>query len=136
MNTALAIATSGMAAASLRLDVSASNVANMSTTGPLADANAANVAKFPAAYTPLRVDQVDVAGGGTAATVTTVSPSYLPMYDPSAPYADKNGMVAAPNVDLANELLQQFIARTLFAANAKVMQVDSQMAGTLLNITA
>jgi len=136
MNTALAIAASGMAAASLRLDVSASNVANMSTTGPLNDTTAANAAEFPAAYTPLRVDQVDVAGGGTTATVTTVSPSYVPMYDSSAPYADKNGMVAVPNTDLANELLQQIIARYLFAANAKVMQIGSQMAGTLLNITA
>ncbi len=135
MDSALAIAASGMTAASLRLDVSASNVANMFTTGPLPDANVSNTTEFAAAYTPLRVDQIDVAGG-TAATVTTVSPSYVPMYDPTAPYADKSGMVAAPNVDIANEVMQQIIASYMFAANAMVMQVGSQMTGALLNITA
>jgi flagellar basal-body rod protein FlgC len=136
MNPVLAIAASGMATASLRLAVSASNVANMSDTGPLNDANAVNAGQFPVAYTPLHADQIDVAGGGTAATVTTVNPSYLPMYDPNAPYADKNGMIATPNVDLTSEILQQIIASYIFAANAKVMQVGSQMAGTLLSITA
>jgi flagellar basal-body rod protein FlgC len=128
----LSIATSGLAAASLRLQVSASNVANISDTGPLPDAS--NAAGFPAAYAPSRVDQVDVAGGGTAATVTTVSPSYVPQYDPSAPYADKNGLVAAPNVDLANEAVQQITARIEFAANAKVIQIESEMMKTLLDI--
>jgi flagellar basal-body rod protein FlgC len=134
MNAAFAIARSGMQAASLRLDVSASNVANMSSNGPLPDAS--NAAAFPPAYAPQRVDQVDVAGSGTAARVTTVSPSYVPAYDPSAPYADKNGMVAAPKVDLTNEVVQQITALYEFAANARVMQTASQMMKTLLDIKA
>jgi flagellar basal-body rod protein FlgC len=133
MSAAFAIAESGMAAATRRLEVSAANVANMSTNGPMPDANASDPTRFPAAYVPLRVDQVDVAGG-TAARVTTVSPSYVPTYDPAAPYADKNGMVAAPNVDLANEAVQQITALYTFAANAKVMQVESQMMRVLLDI--
>jgi flagellar basal-body rod protein FlgC len=128
----LSIAASGLVAASRRLEVSASNVANISSSGPLPDAP--NAAGFPAAYAPLRVDQVDVAGGGTAATVSAVSPSYVPQYDPSAPYADKNGLVAAPNVDLANEAVQQITARIEFAANAKVIQIESEMMKTLLDI--
>ena len=122
-----------MQAASLRLDVSASNVANMSSDGPLPDAT--NAAAFPPAYAPQRVDQVEVAGG-TAARVTNVSPSYVPAYDPSAPYADKNGMVAAPNVDLTNEVVQQVTAAYEFAANARVLQTASQMMKTLLDIKA
>jgi len=135
MSAALAIAASGMAMATLRLNVSAGNVANMSTTGPLPDANASSTTEYPAVYSPLRVDQVGVAGG-TAATVTTVSPSYAPTFDPGAPYADQSGMVATPNVDLANEVIQQIIAGYMFAANAMVMQVGSQMTSALLNITA
>ena len=133
MNSAFAIAKSGMQAASLRLDVSASNVANMSSDGPLPDAT--NAAAFPPAYVPQRVDQVEVAGG-TAARATNVSPSYVPAYDPSAPYADKNGMVAAPNVDLTNEVVQQITAAYEFAANARVLQTASQMMKTLLDIKA
>ena len=133
MNAVFAIAKSGMQAASLRLDVSASNVANMSSDGPLPDA--ANAAAYPPAYAPQRVDQVEVAGG-TAARVTNVSPSYVPAYDPGAPYADKNGMVAAPNVDLTNEVVQQITAAYEFAANARVLQTASQMMKTLLDIKA
>jgi len=132
LSSIFSIASSGLAAASLRLQVSADNVANASSTGPLPDA--ANAADFPPAYVPQRVDQVDVAGGGTAATVTSVSPSYVTQYDPTAPFADKNGQVAAPNVDLANEAVQQIVARYAFAANAKVIQTASEMMKTLLDI--
>jgi flagellar basal-body rod protein FlgC len=128
----LSIASSGLAAASLRLQVSASNVANALSDGPLPDAP--NAGNFPPAYVPQRVDQVAVAGGGTAATATPVSPSYVSQYDPSAPYADQNGQVAAPNVDLANEAVQQITARIEFQANAKVIQVESEIMKTLLDI--
>jgi len=133
MSIALSIAASGMAAAALRLQVSASNVANALSFGPLPTAK--NAAGFPPAYIPLRVDQTDAAGGGTTATVRTALPSYVPIYDPTAPYADDRGMVAAPNVDLAKELIEQMLARYTFAANAKVASVDSQMTGSLLRIT-
>jgi flagellar basal-body rod protein FlgC len=128
----LSIAASGLAAASRRLEVSASNIANASDTGPLPDAP--NAASFPPVYSAQRVDQVDVAGGGTVANVTTASPGYVTEYDPTAPFADKNGLVAAPNVDLANEAVQQITARIDFAANAKVIQVYSQMMKSLLDI--
>jgi flagellar basal-body rod protein FlgC len=132
LSSIFSIASSGLAAASLRLQVSADNVANVSSTGPLPDA--ANAANFPPAYVPQRVVQVDVPGGGTAATVGTVAPSYVPQYDPTAPFADQNGQVAAPNVDLANEAVQQAIASYEFAANAKVLQVASQLVKSLLDI--
>ena len=128
----LSIAASGLAAASRRLEVSASNVANASDTGPLPDAP--NAANFAPVYAAQRVDQVDVAGGGTVANVSTASPGYVTQYDPTAPFADKNGLVAAPNVDLANEAVQQITARVDFAANAKVIQVYSEMMKSLLDI--
>jgi flagellar basal-body rod protein FlgC len=128
----LSIAASGLAAASRRLEVSASNIANASDTGPLPDAP--NAASFPPVYGAQRVDQVDVAGGGTVANVSTVSPGFVAQFDPTAPFADKNGLVAAPNVDLANEAVQQITARVDFAANAKVIQVYSEMMKSLLDI--
>jgi flagellar basal-body rod protein FlgC len=133
MSIALSIAASGMAAAALLLQVSASNVANALSFGPLPTAK--NSAGFPPAYIPLRVDQTDVAGGGTIGTVTADLPSYVPVYDPTAPFADSSGMVAAPNVDLESELIQQLLARYTFAANAKVVSTDAQMMNSLLDIT-
>ena len=135
MNDAFSIARSGMAAASLRLNVSASNVANAMTDGPLPTATSSN-SGAPAAYAALRVDQVELSGGGTAAKVGTVSPAYTPSYDPDAPYADANGMVAAPNVDLTSEIVQQIVARYEFAANAKVMRAADEMTKILLDVTA
>jgi flagellar basal-body rod protein FlgC len=134
MSIASAIAVTGMSVATLRLQVSASNVANSLSDGPLP--GSANAAGFPSAYAPLRVNQVGAAGGGTSATVGTVPSGYLPTYDPSAAYADGNGMVARPNVDLTSEIVQQLMARYAFAANAQVLRADTQATATLFNITA
>ena len=65
-----------------------------------------------------------------------VSPSYVPSYDPSAPYANSSGLVATPNVELANEAVQQMVARYAFVANANVVRTAAQMLKTLLDIKA
>lgn len=133
MSIASVIAVLGLNAAALRLQASASNVANAQSSGPLPDA--ANSAGYPAAYNALRVDQTAAADGGTRATIATAAPGTVPAFDPGAPYADAQGMVAAPNVDLLNELIQQMFARTGFAANAQVVRSDAQMTQSLLDIT-
>jgi flagellar basal-body rod protein FlgC len=135
MSGILSIATSGMAAATRRLEVSASNVANAMSDGPLPSAGAAVVANYPAAYTPLRVDQVETSDGGTTAVVSKESPGTVRTYDPGAPYADANGMVASPEVDLTNEAVQQVIARYTFSANAQVVRTYQQMMKSLLDIS-
>lgn len=143
----LSIAVSGLSAASLRLDVVASNVANVSTTGALpasggsatAGATSQGIARtFPAAYVPLRVEQVAQSSGatpgGTRATVSPVSPGFSAQYDPSASYANQDGLVAAPNVDLANEFVELATAKYSFIANAKVIQAYAETAESLLDI--
>lgn len=100
MSIASTIAVSGLSVASLRLQVAASNIANASSDGPLP--GTPHPENFPSAYSALRINQVDNLGGGTSATVTNVLPPTVATYDPTAPYADGRGMVASPNVDLAN----------------------------------
>ena len=134
MSSVSAIALSGLSAASLRLQVSANNVANASSTGPLP--GSAQSGNYPAAYTPERVDQVALANGSTSARVTAKSPSTMPAYDPTAPYVDSNGLVAQPNVDLAGEIVQQLTATISFAANAQLIKADHKMTASLLDITA
>jgi flagellar basal-body rod protein FlgC len=110
MSIASTIAVSGLNVASLRLQVAANNIANSRSDGPLPDA--ANPEEFPNAYTPFAsIRPMLSGGGGTSATVTTVSPATVPSFDPTAPFAESNGMVASPNVDLANEFMQLLIAR-------------------------
>ena len=134
MSIASVIAVSGLSVASLRLQVAASNIANASSDGPLP--GTPNPENFPPAYSPLRVNQVDNFGGGTSATVANISPSTVGTYDPSAPYADDRGMVASPNIDLANGLVQVLIDRFSYAANAHVIRADAQMSSALFDITA
>jgi flagellar basal body rod protein FlgC len=45
-------------------------------------------------------------------------------------------MVAAPNVDLANEAVQQMMAGLTYAANAGVVRADNPMTSALLNVFA
>jgi len=132
MSIVSTIAISGLTVATLRLDVAASNIANALSDGPLPDSP--NTGNFPAAYTPLRVNQTDVVAGGTSATMSAVSPATVAVFDPTAPFADSNGMVASPNVDFANEFVQVLLARYSFAANAQVIRTDAQMSAVLFDI--
>ncbi len=145
----LSIATSGLSAASLRLEVTASNIANALTIGPLpasggsnasgGTGNSSNNSNF-SAYGPLQVNQLDQTSGstpgGTIAVVSTVSPSFVPQFDPSSPFANQDGLVAAPNVDLASQFIQLLTAKYDFAANAKVIQAYDNTTKSLLDIKA
>ena len=108
MSSVLSIAVSGMAAAQKRLEVCARNVANLSTTP--SDREAA------AAFAALRMDQVEISGGGTAPVVSR------------AP--------TGTEVDLANEAIQLMVARDAFSANAKVAKAAGEMQKALLDVKA
>ena len=129
------------------MNVAASNIANVRTTGPLPASGGSGTSVsagssstssiYPAAYVPLRVNQVDQSSGSTpGGTMATVSPSYTAQSDPSAPFANQDGLVAAPNVDLASELVQLATAKYSFIANAKVIQAYSETTESLLDIKA
>ena len=136
MSSISTIALSGMNAAARRLEVSASNIANAFSTGALPGADGAVPAGAPRAYAPLELVQTASAGGGTQTAVTTATPSTTATYDPQAPFANQDGLVAAPRVDLTQELVGQMIAGYSFAANATMMKADDRMTKALLDITA
>jgi flagellar basal-body rod protein FlgC len=129
----------------LRLDVAANNIANALTTGPLpatsgsgapAGGSSSNNSNLPAVYVPLQVNQSAQSSGGTVATVSAVSPGFVAQSDPGAWFANQDGLVAAPNVDLASQFVQLLTAKYAFAANAKVVQSYADTTRSLLDITA
>ncbi|MGH7001165.1 MAG: flagellar basal body rod protein FlgC [Stellaceae bacterium] len=123
LNTAL----SGLTAANQRLAAAASNIANAQDTGPLAP----QPGQTPP-YQPSDTVQSTRPGGGTVATYRPVTPASQAIYDPNSPFADGNGLVAAPNVDTAQQLVQAIIAKEAYAANAKVVEAaQSQQRATL-----
>ena len=134
MSSILSIAVSGITAASERLQVSANNVANANSDGPLPSADPAIAAQYPQAYVPQTVNQVETAGGGTKAVVSNVQPATVPAYDPTAPYADQNGMVAEPNVNYTTEAMQQLTARYDMVFNVYVARVYSRLMKSLVDI--
>ena len=134
MSIASTIAVSGMNAAALRLQISASNVANVQSSGPLPDS--ASAGSYPPAYNARAVNQTAMPDGTTFATVAPVLPGTVKSWDPAASYANAQGMVASPNVDLANEAVQQMMAGLVYAANAAVVRADNQMTSALLNVFA
>ena len=136
MSSISTIALSGMNAAARRLEVSASNVANVGSTGALPNADGTVPAGAPTAYAPLELVQTASAGGGTQTSVTTAKPSTVAVSDPQAPFANESGLVAAPNVDLAQEMISQLVAKYSFAANARVMKANDDMAKSLLDMRA
>src|SRR5947207_15336565 len=132
MSNVLAIAASGMLAAQRRLEVSASNVANLQTTGALADAPP----DVQQAYRALRVDQTEQPDGGTTAVVKQETPGVVATYEPQSPFADARGMIATPDVSLENEAVQQLIARYAFAANAAVSRSAAAMQRVMTDSSA
>jgi len=128
---AVSTALSGLQASMMRLNASASNIANVNSTGPVPPVSPAQPVPRqpgePAVYQAIRTQQSDVKGGGTVATYKPVSPSYRLQPDPTSPYANAQGLVAAPNVDLASELTEQLSAALAFKANLKVIETANRL---------
>ncbi len=123
---------SGMQASMLRLQASASNIANAGSTGPtLPSADSGQ-----RAYQPVAVEQGEVPGGGTYSRLGTIPNAIVSRYDPSSPHADGQGMIAAPDVDLANELLDQASAKIVAQANLRVLETGGRTDRTILELWA
>ena len=108
------IAVSGINAASLRLRVAASNIANARSDG----------------YVPKQVVQVDT-GQGTAATVRPVPSDGTAAYDSIGLATDRVSFGADPNLRLTNEIVQLLVARFDLVANAHVFRADARTAAAL-----
>lgn len=116
------IAGSAMTAQSMRLNVVASNMANAdSVTGSDGQPYRAKQVIFQAQ--PL---------GGVNVTRVIDDPSPMKIvYDPQNPYADAQGYVTMPNVDVVEEMTNMISASRSYQANVEMMNT----AKTLLQRT-
>ena len=138
MVDALSIALSGLTAQTQRLAATASNIANASTTGTIPSADPS--APASTVYRPLQVTFTTLDSGGTGegvkATVTPDPNGYTVVYDPNSTYANSQGLIAAPNVDYANEFVNLIETKDAYRANISVIKTQDQMTGDLLNLIA
>jgi len=121
MINAIGIALSGLKAASKQAEASASNIANLQT----------------ADYTPLTAQQTaqtDQSGNGQGVRSDFVPKTqpFTPSYDPDSPFANGEGYVNTPNVDLAEEAVNLTIAKTAYKANVAVLETVQDMSKELL----
>lgn len=130
----MSTARSGLLASGARLNAAASNVANAGVTGPLLSTRLPQPAASegsPRVYQPVDVILRSIGDGGASTGVAAGYRPRLPAdvrrYDPSAPFADLDGLVAAPDVDLAAEAVSLMEAALSFKANLAVLRAADEM---------
>lgn len=142
MIDSLTTALSGLKASKDRANVAADNIANVRTAGSI-PGSAVDSPKD--VFIPSRVEQVPVStyapdgslrGAGVRTQISKQDPGYQIAPDPGARYADENGLVAVPDVDLATEIVNLKLASTIFKANIGVMKTVEEMNDALLDIEA
>jgi len=125
----LAVASSGMQAQRLRLDIIASNIANVNTVttpegGPYRRKDVIfESEKFSNYLTGVKV--ADVVRDDT-------SPKLV--YDPTNPLADSKGYVAYPNINPIVEMVNLLDATNSYQANISAFNAAKQMAQSIIGV--
>jgi flagellar basal-body rod protein FlgC len=136
LDSVFAIAGSGMNAQSLRLNTTASNLAN-------ADAAASSIDEtyrgrhpvFAALKDTLTMDRNGNAGVGVSVLGVVESNAPLqPRYEPDHPLSNDEGYVFYPNVNVVEEMTNMISASRSFQINVEVMNSAKQMMQRALSL--
>ena len=111
VNSIFGVASSGLDLQARRLEVSASNVANVSTDG----------------FKASQVAAQEQASGGVTSQI-------VPTGDAPAMMLRGGAMVQGSNTDLVTELVTQRTALHAYQANLNVLRTNDELLGAVLNI--
>jgi flagellar basal-body rod protein FlgC len=124
------IAGSGMAAQSVRLNTTASNLANAeSVSGDKAAVYKPRHPIFEAVRASLSAQPGD-ANANPAVKVSGIYESQAPAvarYEPGNPLADGNGYVYAPSVNVVEEMVNMISASRSYQNNVEVMNTSKEL---------
>lgn len=124
MTNPVSIALSGLGASLKRIGVAASNIANLQTTGSL---EAGGKKPYEAQTVVQTAQSIDGAGAGVSAEIVTKKEPFVPVFSPDSPDANAQGEIGAPNVDLAEELVNLKLASLTYRANLKVIEASARL---------
>lgn len=124
MGNTIETSLSGLIAATKKIDTVASNIANAQTVGSLTDSE-------NAPYNALTTVQTSQNPAVKAEIVNKNRP-FVPSFAPNSPFADENGVVGAPNVNLTEELVISKEAEFAYKSNAQLIKTQIEMQDTLL----
>ena len=131
LKAASASAYSGLAAQSMRMRVTAENIANAESTGstPGADPYRRKTVSF--------TQELDSVSGATRVRVSDIGtdPSdFVVEFQPGHPAADAKGNVKMPNVNMIVEMTDMKIAARSYEANLQVIRQGREMSASLVDL--
>jgi len=130
------ISSSGLYAQRKRLDVIASNLANLETTrtengGPYRRKMVVMSTKAVEGFDQVLSSKLQ---GVEIDDIVEDDAPFMKVYDPGHPDADEQGYVLKPNVDLIVEITNMLMAKRNFEANVTAVRSTKQMALKALEI--
>ncbi len=140
------VSLSALTAQRVRMDVAASNLANVDTTrtpqgGPYLRRQVVFAAEQPAPFarlvqtrTGLAPAAPSAARGVYVAGVVVDQRAVREVYDPNHPDADENGIVRFPDIDVVSEMTNLLAATRAYEANVTVLESLKAMAMRALSI--
>jgi len=132
----LEISASGLYAQRKRMDVIASNLANIETTrtergGPY---RRKMVVMSPKPVQDFEEVLTSKAAGVKIDDIVEDDTPFIRVFDPGHPHADEQGYVLKPNVDVVVEITNMLLAKRIFEANVTAIKSTKQMALKALEI--
>jgi|GEM_PF-6018540 len=143
--SAISLAMSGVKPAAAKADTSAQNTANLLVriAAPRGDAAPpANPAATPApkVYRPMRANlyslSSNASGGAANVRYQQITPGYYLTYEPKAPEAEEDGMIAAPPHDRASKRLEQIQAAVHYRLSMAALQTADDMQAAAVDVIA
>jgi flagellar basal-body rod protein FlgC len=133
INQILDIASSGMAAQRLRVQLIASNIANSETT------RTKDGSPYRRKDAIFQSQDLGFSGalanaGVRVASIQTSQEPFMTRYEPGHPDADANGVVSYPNVNPVEEMVNLTEASRAYEANIAVVRAAKTMATSALEI--
>lgn len=143
LSNIFAISGSGMSAQTVRLNTVSSNIANADSVSssidktyrarqPVFQAVQQSMEDTANGAEPMSLGP-DAAGVKVAGIVESDAPLVM-KYEPSHPFADKNGYVAYPNVNVVEEMANMISASRSFQTNVDVMNTAKTLMQKVLTL--
>jgi flagellar basal-body rod protein FlgC len=131
LQSAMAVASSGLSANSARMRVASENIANARSTGstPGADPYRRKTITF--------TDELDQATGANLVKVDSVGTDQAPFnveHDPGNPAADEKGFVKLPNVNLILEMADMRESNHAYEANLQVVKQSRDLLSMTIDL--
>ena len=128
----LDVAATGLAAQNVRLNLTASNLANADAlSSSVNETYRARHPVFAAVYDTVALDAgAEFAAASVGVSVTDVVESAVPLradYRPDHPLADQQGYVYRPNVNMVEELANMISASRSYETNVEVINTSKQL---------